>query len=254
MATQTQITRTSATQAQQSGWSKLPAELRLDIYKLTWEPRAVRLDRITGARIKLGPLALVKQYDATVTKLRVASVPPKTLHINAEARAETLRHYVPFFRTNGKAGREEILYFNPSLDVLFVSHFPALDIAHPRENRDSARFFNAFSVASKVCVTGDLRDYLAVLTGVANLNGEDQNRWFPQGIPDMDHWGLAAQNAITAWLWHINLSDLWSGKPDEPARRERMIRDYGWAHVLRMDAAKATFRASMKHTSLKLPD
>ncbi|KAK0721301.1 hypothetical protein B0T21DRAFT_414495 [Apiosordaria backusii] len=59
-----------ATPPIKSGWNRLPAELRLEIYRQVWEPRTVVISAAQN-RQKF----------------------PVTLHINYESREETLKHY-----------------------------------------------------------------------------------------------------------------------------------------------------------------
>ncbi|KAK0659793.1 hypothetical protein QBC41DRAFT_237018, partial [Cercophora samala] len=90
----------------QSGWGKLPTELRLKIYHSSWEPRTVFL----------GNPQMPEHFNCMVHH-------PVTLHLNYEARAETLKHYTQidfFYRLwpGQVVTRFLIRYINPSLDVL----------------------------------------------------------------------------------------------------------------------------------------
>lgn len=52
-------------------------------------------------------------------KLRVHSPPPVTLHLNSEAREETLHYYIVVFETY-----RQVAYFNPACDVLVLPSAP----------------------------------------------------------------------------------------------------------------------------------
>jgi hypothetical protein len=112
---------TDANTALARGWHSLPAELRLMIYRLSWEPRAVCVERVAALNQEGN-----RTWDRHVFKMRMGSSsrPPTTLHLCFESRTETLRHYVPFFRGVDEEGKPQVLYFNPSVDVLFLSFFP----------------------------------------------------------------------------------------------------------------------------------
>jgi hypothetical protein len=161
------------------GWHSLPAELRLKIYRLSWEPRAVCVDRI-GVLDKEGLRCLKpkRKWDWDAIKLRVGSStrPPTTLHLSFEVRAETLRHYVPFFRGYDEKGKPQVLYFNPSVDVLFLSFYPDIHATHPLRSRDAAKFWNLVSVAHTVYFTGPWDRFPILLEDVRSLVAEVPGR------------------------------------------------------------------------------
>jgi hypothetical protein len=111
-----------------AGWNSLPAEIRLMIYPLTWEPRVVQMDKKKPRKTKK-----YRQKEENA-KFRVHSRPPTTLHLNYEARQLTLRHYLPFFKTLYCGN---ISYFNPSLDILSLSICPSYeDVTKHSLNKD----------------------------------------------------------------------------------------------------------------------
>ncbi|KAK0739409.1 hypothetical protein B0T21DRAFT_436248 [Apiosordaria backusii] len=97
---------------------KLPPELRLPIYRLTWEPRNVVIVR-AGASTP-------------------GSRGPVTLYISYESRKETLKHYHQYnlchkFKSyiTGFDGEKSLHgYFNPRLDTLFFDGSPFLTITN----------------------------------------------------------------------------------------------------------------------------
>lgn len=86
-----------------SRFSELPAELRLNIWKLARQSRVVEV-----------------WYDADAECCRTTSRPPSILHANRESRAEALRKgwYRRAFRTRAHADR--YIYFSSALDVLYL--------------------------------------------------------------------------------------------------------------------------------------
>lgn len=88
-------------------------------------------------------------------KLKVRSRPPVTLHLNFEARKETLRHYVPFFKD--KVG-ESVAYFNPTLDVLFLSFFWDFWPDHPHTMAVVEQLCPILAVARRIVFTGNVLD------------------------------------------------------------------------------------------------
>lgn len=117
-------------------FSTLPAELRVKIYEMTWEPRRVTLTRFWLA----GPNHLLEYefyartsdaniYDffdedrVTTTTMSTAQL-PVTLWINSESRYETLRHYEIAFACP-KNGDSKV-YFNFEIDELEIRRHGAL--------------------------------------------------------------------------------------------------------------------------------
>lgn len=133
------ISKTSPTP--QASWDSLPVEIRFEIYRRTWEPRVVTLDCDDTEAIRVsGKTAdgdnLYSSY------LRVYSPPPITLHLNTEAREETLRYYRPFFQSDAGS----VAYINPGIDLLQVKYFPYF----AGGDVDAERILNAVSVARHI--------------------------------------------------------------------------------------------------------
>ncbi|KAK0721303.1 hypothetical protein B0T21DRAFT_351269 [Apiosordaria backusii] len=100
------------------GIYSIPIELRFQIYKFTWEPQTV----------------FISARDPTPD--RNPPKPPLTLHINKEARNETLNYYHEFTFVFEK-NREKILiskrgYINPRLDILHLG--PCWDLYDTGQN------------------------------------------------------------------------------------------------------------------------
>jgi hypothetical protein len=139
----------------QASFNTLPAELRLKIYALTWEPRHV----VVGAKERQRHEGSPPNEDQVPPKLEARSTPPVTLHINFEARELTLRQYVPFFQTD-----TDTLYLHPTLDIVFLSYFPRH--GSPRDGRDRTRMRSLLSAARYISNTellsiSDLRGLIA---------------------------------------------------------------------------------------------
>jgi hypothetical protein len=128
-------------QLEPKGWNSLPAEVRLMIYSYTWQPRKVFVDRQQQ-----------EQGEAPVLKLRVRSPPPVTLHLNFEAREATLRHYVPFFRDEASGA---VAYFNPDVDVMFLSFLCGNEFVGPEYHTQLGRFCSVVAFARHIFFTGD---------------------------------------------------------------------------------------------------
>ncbi|CAP73309.1 uncharacterized protein PODANS_2_7020 [Podospora anserina S mat+] len=94
----------------------LPLELRFMIYRHTWEPKTITISSPGVGRIRDYPEL------------------PVTLRINSETRQETLRHYYECnvwsryvnHTTNESGERCRKAYINPSLDTLYLDHFPTI--------------------------------------------------------------------------------------------------------------------------------
>lgn len=110
-------------------FSAIPAELRLAVYKLTWEPRRVPIHRewISPRPFKKlerrarRHLKQVDNYfdDTDITTVTTSSAAlPVTLWVNAESREETLKHYQLSF-ARSRNGRSHV-YFNFDLDELEI--------------------------------------------------------------------------------------------------------------------------------------
>lgn len=80
------------------GFPSLPAELRLQIHRLTWGPRTVVLPYGVGARLR--------QCEEEGNELA-------TLFLNHEAREETLSYYTQWLYHYTDAG-----YINPNIDMI----------------------------------------------------------------------------------------------------------------------------------------
>ncbi|AEO68251.1 uncharacterized protein THITE_160095 [Thermothielavioides terrestris NRRL 8126] len=138
----------------------LPTEIRLMIYRRTWKPRLVRLDRKSSQedRQEMG------EHGHDGLRLRARSAPPLTMHISAESRRETLRHYKPFFKTESHT-----LYINPSLDVVVLTFFPR-DELFRQPTEDLQR----------------LLDYLSVPKHLALANAsEKESQWLRNVVSQM---------------------------------------------------------------------
>ncbi|KAK0721308.1 hypothetical protein B0T21DRAFT_423758 [Apiosordaria backusii] len=110
-----------ATQGTAKGWHKLPPEIRLKIYRQSWQPRTV----FVGIRPTRANAASARANEAHL---------PVTLHLNYEAREQTLRHYkrlqltyltVPRRRNDSMRWIDN--YINPRLDIL---HLDGLRLEH----------------------------------------------------------------------------------------------------------------------------
>ncbi|KAK2600793.1 hypothetical protein N8I77_010300 [Diaporthe amygdali] len=111
-------------------FNTIPAELRIKIYKMTWEPRLVTITRrwLAGEddlhRWKEHAEAVGQMVDnffeeGDVTTVTTGSAQmPVTLWINAESRSETLRHYQIAF-SRPKNGDSHV-YFNFGIDKLHI--------------------------------------------------------------------------------------------------------------------------------------
>ena len=96
-------------------FSLLPAELRLDIWRLSCSQRVVEV-----------------YYDAQQDRCLTTTAPPAILHACRESRAEGLRI---FRRSFGTGSREPRIYFCPHLDTLYLPR------PGPLGYDDSARSF-----------------------------------------------------------------------------------------------------------------
>lgn len=170
--------------SQPTGWHSLPAELRLEIYKHTWESRNVTIDSKQEMDFP----------DHVPLKLWVYSRPPVTLHLNSEARYETLRHYRPFFSTESN-----VTYFNPSLDVLVLSFFPGTCEPYTPNWRDmpgSQPFLNALALARHIVYTGPKHEFLT-----DEVQRVQRKRF--AAIRTIDVWVmLPHRNGSWSWVWN----------------------------------------------------
>ncbi|POS81214.1 hypothetical protein DHEL01_v200368 [Diaporthe helianthi] len=133
-----------------ANFNTLPAEVRVKIYKMTWEPRRVRLARswLAGQDDLLGCEARARTSDVHVYELfdedQVTTVTtsraqlPVTLWVNSESRHETLRHYEIAFACPRNGSSK--IYFNFAIDELEMLCHSALrqimskeDLARVRE-------------------------------------------------------------------------------------------------------------------------
>lgn len=81
-------------------FGRLPAELRLEIWRHSCQARVVEVF-----------------YDAKLDACSTSTAPPPLLHACRESRAEAQRTYAKSF---GTASRPAHIYFNPSIDVLYL--------------------------------------------------------------------------------------------------------------------------------------
>ncbi|KAI5868643.1 hypothetical protein GGS23DRAFT_546507 [Durotheca rogersii] len=87
-------------------FSWLPAELRLEIWRLTCHPRVVEV-----------------LYDVESDQCLSSTPPPAVLHVCRESRLEALRVYRPSF---GTRSREPRIYFCPDRDTLYLPRPPLM--------------------------------------------------------------------------------------------------------------------------------
>lgn len=92
--------------------SKLPLEVRLQIWRLCWVPRLVEVHHYVHDRV----LDDRRRFDSNT--FRSASRPPATLQVCRESRIETLKHYSLAFAARSNALPE--VYFNFNLDRLYI--------------------------------------------------------------------------------------------------------------------------------------
>ncbi|KAK0666435.1 hypothetical protein QBC41DRAFT_325832 [Cercophora samala] len=97
-------------------FGQLPLEIRSMVYRYTWEPKNITISSPGVGRINDYPEL------------------PVTLRINSDARHETLRHYYEYnvwsrfidHTTHVSGERCRKGYINPSLDTLYLDHFPTI--------------------------------------------------------------------------------------------------------------------------------
>ncbi|KAL1866507.1 hypothetical protein Daus18300_006742 [Diaporthe australafricana] len=94
-------------------FNTLPAELRVNIYKMTWEPRHVIISRHWHRETDDS-----SEEDHATTMTTSSAQLPVTLWISSESRHETLRHYQIAFACP-KNGSSHV-YFNFGVDELEV--------------------------------------------------------------------------------------------------------------------------------------
>ena len=91
--------------------SNLPAELRLKIWRMCWEPRTVEVHPYINDREQ-------DNYELfSSTSHRSATALPVTLHVCSESRFETLKHYTLTFAAKSQPPQ---VYFNFNLDRLYL--------------------------------------------------------------------------------------------------------------------------------------
>ncbi|ELQ41758.1 hypothetical protein OOU_Y34scaffold00255g56 [Pyricularia oryzae Y34] len=78
----------------------LPAELRLEVWRLSFQPRAVEV-----------------RYQPETDECRTITHPPAVLQVCRESREEALRFYHKCF---GTKSQEPLIYFNSSIDILYI--------------------------------------------------------------------------------------------------------------------------------------
>ncbi|TLS27171.1 hypothetical protein PpBr36_04595 [Pyricularia pennisetigena] len=81
-------------------FTALPTELRLEIWRLTFQPRAVEV-----------------RYQPETDECRTITHPPAVLQVCRESREEALRFYHKCF---GTKTQEPLIYFNSSIDILYI--------------------------------------------------------------------------------------------------------------------------------------
>jgi hypothetical protein len=124
----------------------LPTEIRLKIWRTTWEPRTVEVYMHTTDKA---------QDDANLFSssiYRSTSPLPATLSICSESRYETLKHYKPSFAAYQKQPQ---VYFNHQIDTLYLRDidilwfmefplmFPHEDITKIRHLALTERYFQS---------------------------------------------------------------------------------------------------------------
>lgn len=113
--------------------SNIPAEIRLNIWRMCWEPRTVEVHPYINDR-ELDDIALFAS-----TTFRSTTPPPATLHICSESRIETLKYYSLVFAARSKFPE---VYFNFDLDRLYIREadmFRGLSFATTFSARDLKR-------------------------------------------------------------------------------------------------------------------
>ncbi|KAK4203553.1 hypothetical protein QBC40DRAFT_346161 [Triangularia verruculosa] len=104
-----------AIQAPTRGWRRLPAEMRVEIYKHMWTPTTIVIS----------------------TKWPCPQKLPVTLHLNRESRGETLRSYYPYtvhFSADPFWNRlSKFGYINPHLDIVHFDSLPGRRGSGPLE-------------------------------------------------------------------------------------------------------------------------
>ncbi|EHA47353.1 hypothetical protein MCOR07_007771 [Pyricularia oryzae] len=81
-------------------FTALPAELRLEVWRLSFQPRAVEV-----------------RYQPETDECRTITHPPAVLQVCRESREEALRFYHKCF---GTKSQEPLIYFNSSIDILYI--------------------------------------------------------------------------------------------------------------------------------------
>ena len=107
--------------------SNLPTELRLRIWRMSWEPRTVEVHQFITDR------ELDQHRPSTARPFRSTAPLPASLHVCTESRFETLRYYSLAFAPT--CGEPEV-YFNFDLDSLYIREAdmfcgPHLAVAFP---------------------------------------------------------------------------------------------------------------------------
>ncbi|KAL8348525.1 hypothetical protein RB601_002419 [Gaeumannomyces tritici] len=81
-------------------FSSLPTELRLQIWRASFQPRAVEV-----------------RYQPETDECHTITHPPAVLQVCHESREEAARHYRKAF---GTKTHEATIFFNPSIDILYI--------------------------------------------------------------------------------------------------------------------------------------
>jgi hypothetical protein len=110
------ITKTALLPPMSAGF-RIPQEILMEIFRLTYRPQIIRLD--VGMQLELRKLR--KDFSGSIRRLTPL---PVTFHINRATRKEamkvhkliTLKNAVPGYRI--RAVRVPIIYLNPAVDVI----------------------------------------------------------------------------------------------------------------------------------------
>lgn len=186
--------------APQATWYTVPLDVRLMIYRRTWEPRIVTLDKdcskSAGSRY-LGPSDGWEGWEKRASYLTVHSPPPLTLHLCAEAREETLRHYRPVF----ESFTGSVAYVNPETDMLYVKYFPTCQGPGALEGAmgegDTERILEAVSRAKHVLCSRP--QYDEPVTRLARIPECDPERF--RGVLTVDYCERFTRDGKSAFVW-----------------------------------------------------
>ncbi|KAK4196652.1 hypothetical protein QBC40DRAFT_312928 [Triangularia verruculosa] len=171
-----------------TAWNALPAELRLKIYRASWEPRTVAM--------YLDSSEPSDRFGFTVPH-RLETVPlPATLHLCFEARQETLKHYAKYV-DRSKPSSPKPRFFNPNLDIL---HFGiSREPPYPYLSINSTIFLPA-----SITVTLGLREqYVSGLRGQRSIPSWViiwlENSDIMYAIKSIDFWLLDFHDKEGSW-------------------------------------------------------